>query len=306
MLSAAFVALSVVCIGIGLGYLGYIDFIVPAFVGVIMLKCDLKYTILSCISSLILVIFFIGNLPAGIMMSQSMVLGIVITYFMKKDESILDDLFFSSIISCVIMIFVDINFSVLTGYSFLKESLDYLDILPSIYDQYKNNILYGSIACLPSGTVIICYIVTALAAKKFKTTNNIVMKKGKIISGFKKYGALISCSRRTTYIGLLFMFIILLINKYIIIDQHSYASILFNSLNYIILFFILQDSISFINKFIYAFVKSRAKLILYQLFILYLLISFFKVTSIALIAMNLYFDSRYKLKFKYNQILKDV
>lgn len=306
MLSAAFVALSVFCIGIGLGYFGYIDFIVPAFIGIILLKCDLKYTILSCISSLILIIFVMGNLPAGIMMSQSMILGIVITHFMKKDESIFDDLFFSSIASCVIMIFVDINFSFLTGYSFLKESLDYLDILPSIYDQYKNSVLYASIACLPAGTVIICYITTVLAAKRFKTAHNIVMKKGRIIKNFKKYGHLISCSRRTIYLGLLFILIVSLMNRYMLPDHHSYMSILFNSLKYIILFFILQDSIGFINKFIYVAVKSRAKLIICQLCILYFLISFFRAAFIVLIAMSLYFDSKYKLKHKYNQILNNM
>ena len=306
MLSAAFVALSIFCIGIGLGYFGYIDFIVPAFVGIILLKCDLKYTVLSCISSLILIIFVIGNLPAGIMMSQSMILGIVITHFMKKDESIFDDLFFASIASCVIMIFVDINFSFLTGYSFLKESLDYLEMLPPIYDQYKNTVLYGSIACLPAGTVIICYTATVIAAKRFNTAHNIVMKKGGIIRNFKKYGQLISCSRRTIYLGLFLILIVSLMNKYMLIDQHSYMSILFNSIKYIVLFFILQDSVGFINKFIYAVVKSRAKLIICQLLILYCLISFFRAAFIIRIVMNLYFDSKYNLKFKYNQFLNKI
>ena len=90
MLSSAFVVLSVLCIGLGFGYLGYIDFVVPAFFGIILLKCNLKYTIMSCVSSLILIIFVIGDLPSGIMMSQNMILGMVIAYFIKKDESIFD------------------------------------------------------------------------------------------------------------------------------------------------------------------------------------------------------------------------
>ncbi|MDU2897544.1 MAG: hypothetical protein E7B88_01805, partial [Finegoldia magna] len=50
-----------------------------------IVKCyssnNLKYTIMSCVSSLILIIFVIGDLPSGIMMSQNMILGMVIAYF---------------------------------------------------------------------------------------------------------------------------------------------------------------------------------------------------------------------------------
>ena len=254
MLSAAFVAVSVLCISIGLGYFGYIDFIVPAFTGIILLKCDLKYTILSSMTSLILIIFVIGDLPSGIMMSQSMILGMVIAYFMKRDESIFDDLFYSSIAACVIMIFIDINFSVLTGYSFLKESRDYLEILPSIYDQYKEIVLYLSIACLPVGTVIIGYIVTLMLTKRFKIIHNSVIKKGKVIRHFKKYGMFISCSRTT----------------------------------------------------IYAVTRSRSKLLICHFILIYCLLGFFKITSTIIIILNLYFDYKYKLKIKYNDILNEL
>ena len=45
MLSAAFVVLSVIFIGIGAGYLGYIDFIVPILIAVIYLRCGFKMCI---------------------------------------------------------------------------------------------------------------------------------------------------------------------------------------------------------------------------------------------------------------------
>ena len=50
MLSAAFVVLSVIFIGTGMGYLGYIDFIVPVLIAVIYLRCGFRYTILSSIT----------------------------------------------------------------------------------------------------------------------------------------------------------------------------------------------------------------------------------------------------------------
>ena len=302
MLSAAFVALSVLCISIGLGYFGYIDFIVPAFAGIILLKCDLKYTILSCISSLILIIFVIGDLPSGIMMSQSMILGIIITYFIKKDESIFDDLFFSSIAACAVMIFIDINFSALTGYSFLKESKDYLNMLPAIYEPYKDIILYMSVACLPIGTVIIAYIGTVVLAKRFKIDNEAALKKSNIIRHFKRYGQFLSCTRKTIYSGIIS---VLFINKYILSDKYSYIAILLNSIMYVMLFFILQDSFSVINKCVYGITKTRFKLFICQFALLYFLIGAFKITALIMTLLNLYLDYKFQLKYKYKQILKN-
>ncbi|MGM9933733.1 DUF2232 domain-containing protein [uncultured Clostridium sp.] len=305
MLSAAFVALSVLCISIGLGYFGYIDFIVPAFAGIILLKCDLKYTILSCISSLILIIFVIGDLPSGIMMSQSMILGIIITYFIKKDESIFDDLFFSSIAACAVMIFIDINFSALTGYSFLKESKDYLNMLPAIYEPYKDIILYMSVACLPIGTVIIAYIGTVVLAKRFKIDNEAALKKSNIIRHFKRYGQFLSCTRKTIYSGIVCIISVLFINKYILSDKYSYIAILLNSIMYVMLFFILQDSFSVINKCVYGITKTRFKLFICQFALLYFLIGAFKITALIMTLLNLYLDYKFQLKYKYKQILKN-
>ena len=306
MLSAAFVAISVVCISIGLGYFGYIDFIVPAFTGIILLKCDFKYTILSCITSLILIIFIVGDLSSGIMMSQSMILGIVITYFIKRDGSIFDDLFYSSIAACIVVISIDINFSVLTGYSFLRESRDYLQVLPPIYEQYKHIILYLSVACIPVGTVIIGYIATLMLSNKFKIEHSCIIKKWKIIKSFKKCGALVSCSRKSIYVGIIGLAIILLINNFVLRDKYTYIAILFNSIKYIILFFIIQDSFGLVNKFMYSIINSRSKFIIYQLISIYFLIICFKTTSIIMVTLNLYLDYKFNLKLKYKSILNNL
>ena len=306
MLSAAFVAISVVCISIGLGYFGYIDFIVPAFTGIILLKCDFKYTILSCITSHILIIFIVGDLSSGIMMSQSMILGIVITYFIKRDGSIFDDLFYSSIAACIVVISIDINFSVLTGYSFLRESRDYLQVLPPIYEQYKHIILYLSVACIPVGTVIIGYIATLMLSNKFKIEHSCIIKKWKIIKSFKKCGALVSCSRKSIYVGIIGLAIILLINNFVLRDKYTYIAILFNSIKYIILFFIIQDSFGLVNKFMYSKINSRSKFIIYQLISIYFLIICFKTTSIIMVTLNLYLDYKFNLKLKYKSILNNL
>ena len=74
MLSALFVVLSVIAIGTGIGYSLYLDIMVPLIISLIYLKCGFKYTALSAITSLTIIILVIGDIGAGIWMSQSMIL----------------------------------------------------------------------------------------------------------------------------------------------------------------------------------------------------------------------------------------
>lgn len=303
ILSSVFVVLNTLCISIGLGYLGYIDFVVPAFAGIILLKCDFKYTIMSCISSLILIIFVVGDLPSGIMTIQNMILGIIIAHFIKKDESIFDDLFFSSIAACIIMIFVDINFSIITGYSFLKESISYIDLIPSTYDYYKDVIFYLNVACIPLGTVIMGYIIILLLAKKMKIINESVVNKSNLLKNLKSHGQFISFSRQVVYCGISGVVTILFINGHILYDKYSYSKILLTSIQYIMLLFILQDSVSIITKTVYRITNFRGLTLAVQLFLLYMLFFFFKFASIIIIFLNLYLDYKYRIKLEHKKIL---
>lgn len=302
ILSSVFVVLNTLCISIGLGYLGYIDFVVPAFAGIILLKCDFKYTIMSCISSLILIIFVVGDLPSGIMTIQNMILGIIIAHFIKKDESIFDDLFFSSIAACIIMIFVDINFSIITGYSFLKKSIEYIDFLPLIYDSYKDVIFYLNIVCIPLGIVITGYTIMLLFAKKLKILNESAVNKSNTLKNLKSHGQFISFSRQVVYLGIAVIVTILFVNGYILHDKYSYFKILLTSIQYIMLLFILQDSISIITKSVYMITNFRGSILAVQLFLLYILFFFFKIASFIIIFLNLYLDYKYRIKLENKKI----
>lgn len=178
-----------------------------------------------------------------------------------------------------------------------------MEFIPSILDSYKDLIFYLSIACLPLGTVIIGYTVTLLLAKRFKILNDLAINKSNIIKNFKNYGQFISCSRKNIYLGIFSIISISFINAYIVIDRYSYFTILITSIQYIILFFILQDSVSIITKIIYGFTKSRCKVLIFQLILIYLLFSYFKFVSSIIILLNLYFDYKYKIKLKYKEIL---
>lgn len=306
VLNALFVVLSVVCISIGLGNLGYIDFVVPAFVGIIFLKCDFKYAVMSCISSVLIIIFVIGNIPSGIMIIQSIILGIIIAFFMKKDESIFDDLFFSSILACILMIFVDINFSALTGYSFLQEAKSYLDFIPAQLDKFKDVIVYISISCLPFGTTMIGYILTLLFAKKLRIEEKMTLHKSSLIKNFKRYGQFMYCSKNAVYVGIAYTVVVSIMNIFVFKDKFSYMVILLNSMMYISMYFLFHDSFSLINKYVYEMTKSRSKLLIIQFMILYFLAAAFRITLIFMIMFSLCIDHKYNIKLKCREVLKSL
>ena len=306
VLSAAFIISSLIFIGLGLGYLGYIDFIVPVFIAIIMLKCDIKYSILSSITSFLLIIFVIGDLSSAVMMVQSMILGIVIGTAIKRGKRIYDDILYCSIFACFLIIIVDINFSVLTGYSLLKECQEYLKYIPTGFEYIKDTVFYITIAILPVGTVILCYLLTLILGKRFKVLNKDGIIKANMIINYKKYGGLISCSRKAIYISLLLFVIFISINNIKFINNVTYLKVICNCESYIIIFFILQDSLGTINKYIFFRTKSRAKMLFGHMIILCLLLNLFKATTIIMIGVSLFLENKYKIKIREESILNKV
>lgn len=296
MLSAAFVVLSIISMGTGIGYLGYIDFIVPCLISIIYLRCGFKYTMLSSISSLLLIVFVIGDLPSAVFISQSMIFGIICAQILSKKESILDDLFYASILSCIIMILIDFNFSKMTGYSIIKEFENYLPYVTMFSEQVKESIFYISIISIPIGTMLLTYIFALFLGKKFRLLDKEAYKKYTIIRCFKKYGALLSCSRKCICIGVMSIIVISILLSFKFISSIVYLKIILKSIMYVILFFLIQDSISLINKAIFSLTHSRLNTFIFQFILLFSLVKSFKITSIVIIISNLVVDKVFVIK----------
>ena len=305
MLSAAFVVLSIIFIGIGAGYLGYIDFIVPVLIAVIYLRCGFKYTILSSITSLLLIVFAIGDLPSAIFMSQSMIFGIICAFLISKKEGILDDLFYGSILSCIVMILIDFNFSKITGQSIIKEIEASIPYFAKIFgDEVKNVIFYLSIISIPIGTMMMTYILTLFLGKRFRFLDEVSNRKYIMIRKFKKYGSFISCSRKSIFIGIIGILIGMSFLNIEYIKSIAYCRIFLKSIIYVILFFLIQDSISLINKTVYSLNHSRLSTIIIQFILLSCLVKLFKISTIALIICNLFIDKIFIIRKRENEFLE--
>ena len=166
--SAIFVLLSIIAISTGIAYSLFLDIIVPIYVCIVFLKLDRKYAVFMSITSLMIVFFILGNVVAAIWMAQGMIIGFICTLFISRDSCIFDDLLFSSILATFVIIFVDIYFSALTGYSLIKDSEELLKTvvktlstynpLMVLPDYYSSLVIYLSIATIPVGTVMVVYL----------------------------------------------------------------------------------------------------------------------------------------------------
>ncbi|WP_236879289.1 hypothetical protein [Clostridioides difficile] len=111
LLSSLFIVVTIIAVSTGFGYAIYLDFIVPVFFCIICLKCDLKYTILSGITSLLIISLVLGNLGTAIWASQSVLLGIMCGYLINKPTMVMDDLVYGSVFGVIVMVFIDIYVS---------------------------------------------------------------------------------------------------------------------------------------------------------------------------------------------------
>ena len=211
MLSALFVVSSMIAIYTGIAYTLYLDMVVPLFVCLIYMRLDLRHTLLSSITSLLIVTFAIGDVASAIWMSQGILMGLICGYFITKKETIFDDLFYSAILGTFIMVLIDIYFSKLTGYSFMKEFDSYRDLFP-LGSEYMAMAFNIFVAMMPMSTILIVYVGALLIGKKLMILNENCTEKYMIIKNFKRYGSYICCSKKTYYFGIIYLILTELIN----------------------------------------------------------------------------------------------
>ena len=282
MLSALFVVSSMIAIYTGIAYTLYLDMVVPLFVCLIYMRLDLRHTLLSSITSLLIVTFAIGDVASAIWMSQGILMGLICGYFIRKKETIFDDLFYSAILGTFIMVLIDIYFSKLTGYSFMKEFDSYRDLFPlgSEYIAMAFNIF---VAMMPMSTILIVYVGALLIGKKLMILNENCTEKYMIIKNFKRYGSYICCSKKTYYFGIIYLILTELINLTGFEFKFVYFKTVIMAIRVIVIYFVLKDSFTFVIRGIFSKIKSNGMAQLIWLGALYMLLIDFKSTFIILV-----------------------
>ena len=282
MLSALFVVSSMIAIYTGIAYTLYLDMVVPLFVCLIYMRLDLRHTLLSSITSLLIVTFAIGDVASAIWISQGILMGLICGYFIRKKETIFDDLFYSAILGTFIMVLIDIYFSKLTGYSFMKEFDSYRDLFP-LGSEYMTMAFNIFVAMMPMSTILIVYVGALLIGKKLMILNENCTEKYMIIKNFKRYGSYICCSKKTYYFGIIYLILTELINLTGFEFKFVYFKTVIMAIRVIVIYFVLKDSFTFVIRGIFSKIKSNGMAQLIWLGALYMLLIDFKSTFIILV-----------------------
>lgn len=282
MLSALFVVSSMIAIYTGIAYTLYLDMVVPLFVCLIYMRLDLRHTLLSSITSLLIVTFAIGDVASAIWMSQGILMGLICGYFIRKKETIFDDLFYSAILGTFIMVLIDIYFSKLTGYSFMKEFDSYRDLFP-LGSEYMAMAFNIFVAMMPMSTILIVYVGALLIGKRLMILNENCTEKYMIIKNFKRYGSYICCSKKTYYFGIIYLILTELINLTGFEFKFVYFKTVIMAIRVIVIYFVLKDSFTFVIRGIFSKIKSNGMAQLIWLGALYMLLIDFKSTFIVLV-----------------------
>ena len=282
MLSALFVVSSMIAIYTGIAYTLYLDMVVPLFVCLIYMRLDLRHTLLSSITSLLIVTFAIGDVASAIWMSQGILMGLICGYFIRKKETIFDDLFYSAILGTFIMVLIDIYFSKLIGYSFMKEFDSYRDLFP-LGSEYMAMAFNIFVAMMPMSTILIVYVGALLIGKKLMILNENCTEKYMIIKNFKRYGSYICCSKKTYYFGIIYLILTELINLTGFEFKFVYFKTVIMAIRVIVIYFVLKDSFTFVIRGIFSKIKSNGMAQLIWLGAIYMLLIDFKSTFIILV-----------------------
>lgn len=282
MLSALFVVSSMIAIYTGIAYTLYLDMVVPLFVCLIYMRLDLRHTLLSSITSLLIVTFAIGDVASAIWMSQGILMGLICGYFIRKKETIFDDLFYSAILGTFIMVLIDIYFSKLTGYSFMKEFDSYRDLFP-LGSEYMTMAFNIFVAMMPMSTILIVYVGALLIGKKLMILNENCTEKYMIIKNFKRFGSYICCSKKTYYFGIIYLILTELINLTGFEFKFVYFKTVIMAIRVIVIYFVLKDSFTFVIRGIFSKIKSNGMAQLIWLGAIYMLLIDFKSTFIVLV-----------------------
>lgn len=299
MLSALFVVSSMVAIYIGIAYTLYLDMIVPLFICLIFMRLDFKYTLLSSITSLLIVTLAVGDVASAIWMSQGIIMGLICGYFIRRKGTIFDDLFYSAILGTFVMVLIDIYFSKLTGYSFMKEFDSYTEMFP-LNGEYMEVAFNIFVATMPIGTILISYIGALFIGKKLRILNENCNEKYMIIKNFKRYGSYICCSKSTYYFGIIYLILIEILKLTGFEFKFVYFKTVVMAIRVVVIYFVLKDSFTFVIRGLSTKVKSNGASQLIWLGVLYMLLVDFKATFIILVVGSLVIN--YSMKLRESQI----
>lgn len=301
ILTSLCVVITIFALSTGIGYGIYLDFAIPIFFAIVYLKCGSKYSILSGIVSVLLVFMVVGNLVGALFMSQSFLLGIVCAYFMNKDSILMEDMFFSSIFSTILIIVIDIYTKALSGTSIITEFQEMITWLP--YKQYTNLVFYCLIAFYCSGMCFCIYYISLFLGKKLNILTQNAQKKYYIFKNLKLFNRFLCFRRSTFYSCCIYIILIEILNVFNFEIKFIYLRVILISVQYIAYYYVIRDSLIIVKDFIIAHTKNVLYIRIFMLICLLLFFVIFKIQTLILATTSCFIDLKNSIRTHQKKIV---
>lgn len=314
ILTSLFIVITIVALSTGIAYGLYLDLGVPIIFALIYFRCDFKYTLLSGVSSILIILLVLGNFASAVIISQSFILGIICAYLLSLDSGVFDDLFWGSIAGVLFMVLIDILARNLIGYSFMEEVQGYINFIKKppqemmgVLIYFKNVNLdvmyYLLIAIFPFGMIFSIYFFSLILGKKLNLLENNAKRKYFMIRSLKSIGSFMNISRENFLIAISYIILINLIKITNIEINNVYIKTISICIEYLCYYFVIRDCHMAIGNYIN--IKYRNIYIndMYLLATIILLVSFFKVTTIALVIIFYIMNKKMNIRERQNNVV---
>ena len=308
ILSSLFIIVTIIAISTGIGYGLYLDFGVPIIFALIYFRCDLKYTFMCGISSVLLILFVLGNFAAALLVSQSFLLGLMCGYLICKSSEIFDDLYIGSILGVVFMVMVDIYARNIIGYSFMEEFYGYVEYIKTIpmFNYINFEVLYYLlIAIFPFGMVFSVYFISIMCGKRLRVLNYNGKRKYFMMRSIRNYGNFMCIRNKSFYISIFYIVLINLLSMADFQLNNVYLKTIITCTEYLSYYFVFRDTHVLIGNYINIKFKKKSLNLLYFVITLILLCNLFKIAVLSYVIIAVYMDKKYHLREKQDYIVKD-
>ena len=301
ILTSLCVVITIFALSTGIGYGIYLDFAIPIFFAIVYLKCGGKYSILSGIVSVSLVFMVVGDLAGALFMSQSFLLGIVCAYFMNKDSILMEDIFFSSIFSTILIMVIDIYTKALSGASIITEFQEMITWFP--YKQYANFAFYCLIAFYCSGICFSIYYLSLFLGKKLRILTPNAEKKYYIFRNLKLFNRFLCFKRTTFYLCCLYIIFIEMLNIFNFEIKFIYLRVILISVQYISYYYVIRDSLIIIKDFVITRTKNVLYIRLFMWVCLLLFFVAFRIQAFILAIISCFIDLKNSIRTHQKKIV---
>lgn len=316
ILSSVFIIITMIALSTGLGYGLYLDFGVPIIFTLIYFRCEFKYTLMCGISSVVLILFVLGNFAAAILVSQSFLLGLVCGYLICKSSDIFDDLYLGSIMVVIFMVLVDIYARNIIGYSFMQEFQGYIDyvknnpfmmetlgrFLPFININLEV-VYYLLIAIFPFGMVFSIYFLSLMCGKKLRILNENAKRKYFMMRSIRNYINFMCIKKEYFYYGLGYIVLVNVLRLMNININNVYLKTILTCVEYLSYYFIFRESYILIGNYIGVKYKKKILNLLYLIITLVLLFSIFRIGFLIYVILGIFMDMKLNLREKQKYIV---